>query len=40
MEATTSNEFAIPQQKFNVQFVVNKRLNNDVQVKNCKTAYF
>lgn len=35
-EATTSNEYAIPQQKLNVQFSVNKRLDNNVQLKNVK----
>jgi LmbE family N-acetylglucosaminyl deacetylase len=33
-EATTSNEFAVQQQKFGVQFFVNKRLNTDVSLKN------
>ena len=33
-EATTNNEFAVQQQKFNVQFQVNKRLNGNVQLKN------
>jgi LmbE family N-acetylglucosaminyl deacetylase len=33
-EATTSNEFAVQQQKFNVQFFVNKRLNTEVVFKN------
>jgi GlcNAc-PI de-N-acetylase len=33
-EATTSNEFGVQQQKFNVQFLVNKRLNADVVLKN------
>lgn len=40
IEATTSNEFAIPEQKFNVQFTVNKRLNNDVQLKSIKLLDF
>ncbi len=32
-EATTSNEFAVQQQKFNVQFFVNKRLSADAALK-------
>ncbi len=40
IEATTSNEFAIPQQKFNVQFLIDKRLNDDVQLKNIKLLNF
>jgi hypothetical protein len=40
IEATTSNEFAIPDQKFTVQFSVNKRLNDDVQLKNIKLLDF
>jgi LmbE family N-acetylglucosaminyl deacetylase len=32
-EATTSNEFAVQQQKFSVQFFVNKRLNTGVVLK-------
>lgn len=34
--ATTSNEFAVQQQKFTVQFLVNKRLNSAVQLKSVK----
>lgn len=40
IEATTSNEFAIPDQKFTVQFSINKRLNDDVQLKNIKLLDF
>ncbi len=40
IEAITGNEFAIPQQKFAVQFLINKRLNDDVQLKNVKLLSF
>ena len=40
IDATTSDEFAIPQQKFAVQFLINKRLNDDVQLKNIKMLSF
>ena len=40
IEATTSNEFAVPEQKFNVQFLVDKRLNDDVKLKNIKLLDF
>jgi LmbE family N-acetylglucosaminyl deacetylase len=36
IEAVTGNEFAIPGQKFTVQLSVNKRLNDDAQLKNIK----
>jgi hypothetical protein len=35
-EATTNNEFGVKQQKFNVQFFVNKRLDGNVVLKNIK----
>lgn len=35
-EATTNNELAVKQQKFNVQFFINKRLNSNVVIKNIK----
>jgi LmbE family N-acetylglucosaminyl deacetylase len=40
IEAVTGNEFAIPGQKFAVQFSVNKRLNGDVQLKNIRLLDF
>lgn len=40
IEATTSNEFAVPEQKFTVQFLIDKRLNDDVQLKNIKLLDF
>ncbi len=40
VEATTPNEFAIPDQKFTVQFSVDKRLSNDVQLKNVRLLDF
>ncbi len=39
-EATTNNEFGVQQQKFNVRFVVNKRLNTNVTLKNIKLLAF
>ncbi|HEY1872040.1 MAG TPA: PIG-L family deacetylase, partial [Chitinophagaceae bacterium] len=39
-EATSSYEFAVKGQKFNVQFSVNKRLNYDVQLKAVKLLNF
>ena len=39
-EATTATEYGIPQQKFNVHFLINKRLNNDVQLKSLKVLSF
>ncbi len=39
-EATTNNEFAVQQQKFTVQFFVNKRLNTNVTLKNVKLLSF
>ena len=39
-EAVTSNEFAVQQQKFNVQFLINKRLNDDVSLKNIRLSSF
>ncbi len=40
VEATTDNEFTIPQQNFIVQFSINKRLNDDVQLKSAKLLAF
>ena len=39
-EATSNNEFAVKQQKFNVQFFINKRLNSNVQFKEVKLLNF
>ncbi|MFT4156298.1 PIG-L family deacetylase [Parafilimonas sp.] len=39
-EATTSNEFGVQQQKFTVQFFVNKRLDANVALKNIKLLAF
>lgn len=39
-EATTNNEFGVQQQKFNVRFVVNKRLNANVTLKHIKLLAF
>ncbi|HEY2725537.1 MAG TPA: PIG-L family deacetylase, partial [Parafilimonas sp.] len=39
-EATSNNEFAVKQQKFNVQFFINKRLNSNVQLKQVKLLNF
>lgn len=39
-EATTNDEFGVQQQKFNVRFVVNKRLNTNVTLKNIKLLAF
>ncbi|HYK46763.1 MAG TPA: PIG-L family deacetylase [Parafilimonas sp.] len=39
-EATTSTEFAIAGQKFNVQFLVDNRLDHPVQLKNVKLLSF
>ena len=39
-EATTNNEFGVKQQKFTVQFLVNKRLNSNVQLKDVKLLSF
>ncbi|MEP6684992.1 MAG: PIG-L family deacetylase, partial [Parafilimonas sp.] len=40
LEATNNNEFAVKQQKFNVQFFINKRLNSNVQLKEVKLLNF
>src|SRR6478735_9795826 len=39
-EATTNAEFAVQQQKFNVQFFINKRLNADVSLKSVQLLSF
>ena len=39
-EATSNNEFAVKQQKFNIQFLINKRLNANVQLKEVKLLNF
>ncbi len=39
-EATSNFEFAVKQQKFNVQFFINKRLNSNVQLKEIKFLNF
>ncbi|MBV9961694.1 MAG: PIG-L family deacetylase [Parafilimonas sp.] len=39
-EATSNNEFAVKQQKFNVQFSINKRLNSNAQLKEVKLLSF
>lgn len=39
-EATSNTEFAVKQQKFNVQFSINKRLNSNVQLKNVQLLSF
>ncbi len=39
-EATSNNEFAVKQQKFSVQFFINKRLNSTAQLKEIKLLNF